>query len=649
MRLLLGLLLSLISSAAFAQDTTCPTRPAGDSTNACASTAFVAQNALPLGLTQNFIIVGSSGNLAVGVPLSGSCSIVSAGALSCNANALTGTALAAGVVTSSLTAVGAINTGTWNDTSTGTGLSNASKFFNPTFFGNAATGVVHRFNRVKVGVATLSSSDIPQSTFDWLETLQQSDSSQAQLVSISVLGSLGISGASRTSDFPFYNGIGSHTGGAQGVTGFALNDDLTGGAPIAAGFNGQAVKYAQNSSTVTITNASPAVVTWTNHNLTVGQTVYFSSTGTLPSPLVPGTDYFIIAGGLTTNAFEISLTSGGAAITTTTVGSGTFTSVKTVGAVTSTVTTNSPSTPVLITWTNHNLTVGTRMQFTTTGTLPAGLSLVTDYFIIAAGLTANSFEVSASQGGAAINTTTAGSGTHTASVSAGGVTLNQMDIMTLTPSADVTPFGGVVNNANFAAGFTSGAFLGLGPPQKPSAAAYIGLGSQAGPPFRKGLIVFDGSLDPTVGAGGDGVAVEMARGQSIRGLNSGGTTDGEITFNANGVQFPTDQAWTSFTATPTCGTATITTNSAKRKTLGKTTFVELDINITVLGTCTNGLTLILPNTPNSGGGMAGRGSTTGRGLSCGISNGSTTAACINSDSTNFGTGQISMSGVYENQ
>jgi hypothetical protein len=106
MRWLAALLLCLISNVALAQNVLCPTRPAGDSSNACASTAFVAQNALPLALTQNFVIVGSAGNLAVGVPLSGSCTIVSAGAISCNANALTGTTLASGVVGSSLTSVG---------------------------------------------------------------------------------------------------------------------------------------------------------------------------------------------------------------------------------------------------------------------------------------------------------------------------------------------------------------------------------------------------------------------------------------------------------------------------------------------------------------------------------------------------------------
>jgi len=45
MKLFLALLLSLIANAALAQNTTCPTRPPGDISNACASTAFVTAQA----------------------------------------------------------------------------------------------------------------------------------------------------------------------------------------------------------------------------------------------------------------------------------------------------------------------------------------------------------------------------------------------------------------------------------------------------------------------------------------------------------------------------------------------------------------------------------------------------------------------------
>lgn len=76
-------------------------------------------------------------------------------------------------------------------------------------------------------------------------------------------------------------------------------------------------------STVTISNASPAVVSWANHGLRVNSMVKFTTTGTLPSPLAVGTEYYIASTGLDTNSFQISATQGpGSAINTTTDGSG---------------------------------------------------------------------------------------------------------------------------------------------------------------------------------------------------------------------------------------------------------------------------------------------------------------------------------------
>lgn len=72
-----------------------------------------------------------------------------------------------------------------------------------------------------------------------------------------------------------------------------------------------------------ITNASPAVVNYTSHPFVAGDKVVFSTTGALPTGLVVGTVYYVIAAGLTANAFEVSATSGGAAINTSSAGSGT--------------------------------------------------------------------------------------------------------------------------------------------------------------------------------------------------------------------------------------------------------------------------------------------------------------------------------------
>lgn len=79
----------------------------------------------------------------------------------------------------------------------------------------------------------------------------------------------------------------------------------------------------------TITIASPAVITLASHGLIAGDSVKFTTTGALPAGIVAGTNYFVIPGGLTTNAFEISLTVGGTAVVTTGTQSGTHTLLRT--------------------------------------------------------------------------------------------------------------------------------------------------------------------------------------------------------------------------------------------------------------------------------------------------------------------------------
>jgi hypothetical protein len=77
------------------------------------------------------------------------------------------------------------------------------------------------------------------------------------------------------------------------------------------------------SSVVTISQATPGVVTWTAHGLANGTAVTFSTTGVLPAPLVPDTIYFVV--GAAANTFQVSATVGGAAINTTVAGSGVHT------------------------------------------------------------------------------------------------------------------------------------------------------------------------------------------------------------------------------------------------------------------------------------------------------------------------------------
>lgn len=77
------------------------------------------------------------------------------------------------------------------------------------------------------------------------------------------------------------------------------------------------------AAVTSITNASPAVVSYTAHGLVAGDPVQFTTTGALPTGLATGTVYYVIAAGLTADVFRVSATSGGSAINTSGAGSGT--------------------------------------------------------------------------------------------------------------------------------------------------------------------------------------------------------------------------------------------------------------------------------------------------------------------------------------
>lgn len=70
------------------------------------------------------------------------------------------------------------------------------------------------------------------------------------------------------------------------------------------------------SGTFTVTLASPAVFSKTAHGLIAGDKVSFTTTGALPTGLAANTDYFVISGGLTADAFEVSTSRGGSAVNT---------------------------------------------------------------------------------------------------------------------------------------------------------------------------------------------------------------------------------------------------------------------------------------------------------------------------------------------
>ena len=94
--------------------------------------------------------------------------------------------------------------------------------------------------------------------------------------------------------------------------------------PLYLPYDQAAVPFGDLIPITSITNASPGVVTVPGaYTPTAGDAVTFSTTGGLPAGLVPGQLYYVVspAG----QAFSVAATKGGAAINTTSAGSGTHT------------------------------------------------------------------------------------------------------------------------------------------------------------------------------------------------------------------------------------------------------------------------------------------------------------------------------------
>lgn len=70
--------------------------------------------------------------------------------------------------------------------------------------------------------------------------------------------------------------------------------------------------------------------------------------------------------------------------------------------------------PAVITWNAHPLQVNDPVKLSTTGALPTGFVAGTTYYVVAGASTANTFQLSATPGGVAVNTSGAQSGVHTA-------------------------------------------------------------------------------------------------------------------------------------------------------------------------------------------------------------------------------------------
>lgn len=137
-------------------------------------------------------------------------------------------------------------------------------------------------------------------------------------------------------------------------------------------------------------------ITRTAHGLTAGTKLRFASTISLPGGISGSTTYYVRD--VTTNNFRLATSATGAAINLTTNGSGTITYRRVTVASTS----------------STKFQNGAKVRATTSGTLPTGLALATDYYVVNAA--PGIFGLSATVGGSPIELTSDGAGTHTLTI-----------------------------------------------------------------------------------------------------------------------------------------------------------------------------------------------------------------------------------------
>lgn len=155
-------------------------------------------------------------------------------------------------------------------------------------------------------------------------------------------------------------------------------------------------------------NTTTDLVNSTAHPFVNGNRVFY--TGNQAADVIGGlthaTWYYIV--GAAADTFQLSATQGGAAIDLTSQGSGTHTFERTEVDV---LPAGIDITLERINCVAHGLTNGKKILYRGTGTAVGGLTNNTYYFVV--GGTADYFQVASTQGGAAVNLTSTGTGTHT--------------------------------------------------------------------------------------------------------------------------------------------------------------------------------------------------------------------------------------------
>ena len=203
-------------------------------------------------------------------------------------------------------------------------------------------------------------------------------------------------------------------------------------------YNQFTVSLTPGGSVVTLTNGTGLTIKGAKtHKLLENYTLLFNTSGTLPSPLIGDVRYYVLSDNLTDVSFSVSTLKNGPIVNTTTAGSGTHTYavdgltrtilrenynyvdltlwqpgefISTVpNGTTCTITNGSPA---VINLTSHGFLAGDVIKFTTTGSLPVGISPNNNYHVLATDITLNAFKISLTPGGTAVDASGPQPGVH---------------------------------------------------------------------------------------------------------------------------------------------------------------------------------------------------------------------------------------------
>ncbi|MBM4010611.1 MAG: hypothetical protein FJ286_04415, partial [Planctomycetes bacterium] len=198
---------------------------------------------------------------------------------------------------------------------------------------------------------------------------------------------------------------------AAAVKGSTLLSALNGGAGLTRSSLNAAAGYGLTKlgAATAATDVTKTTFTLAAHGLAIGDTVTLevgaAEGAALPGSFVAGTRYHVV-GGVTADTFALAATAGGTAIKASSNGNGFF--VRLAPSATAAI---SKATPGVVTSRHHGLATGDVVIFSTTGSLPTPLQPNTPYVVTT--LDAHRFTLALTARGAAIATTSNGSGTHT--------------------------------------------------------------------------------------------------------------------------------------------------------------------------------------------------------------------------------------------